>query len=82
MITMKSTLNKMTPQKREALINLLGLEDANQILAQAEATEKSADMRGLKYKELQAEQAAPFDGVPGYLPPAQTGIGAVLGSGK
>lgn len=70
-----------TDEKRRALIQLVGLKMANEILAQAQATEKQADDLKLKYKERQ-DAAAPFAGVPGYLPPAASGIGAVLRAGK
>lgn len=67
----------MSDTKKAALISLLGPVLAARVLAQVDATEKAADMRGLKYKE-RAAQAAPFAGAPSYNLPAGTGIGDFL----
>lgn len=69
-----------TQEKRKELIRLLKGDArlADEIIGQAEATEKQADDLEMKYKERRSA-AAPFANVPAYLPPATSGIGAVMG---
>lgn len=68
----------MTETKKAALIALLGPIEAAKVLKQVEQTEKAADLAGIAYKERRSA-AAPFADAPGYLPPAASGIGAVMG---
>lgn len=63
-------------EKLRAFIALVGPAWAEFTLKQAEALEKTADERGMKFKER--DESAPFSSAPEYCANPATGIGTFL----